>query len=99
VVGEELRQEQSVCQQAELQQEQSSLKEAQAALERERSSWEEAQGQLQREHTALEEAWVTLKLRDMEITRLTRELVLEGVSYEELCQVGVEKDAVILDLQ
>jgi hypothetical protein len=47
----------------------------------------------------LEEARVTLKLRDTEITRLTRELVLEGVSYKELCQVGVEKDTVILDLQ
>jgi hypothetical protein len=42
------------------------------------------QGQLQWEHTALEKAHATLKLRDAEITWLTRELVQEGVSYEEL---------------
>jgi uncharacterized membrane-anchored protein len=60
---------------------------------------EEAQGQLQREHTALEEAQATLKLRELEITQLTGELVQEGVSYEELRQVGEEKDAAILELQ
>jgi hypothetical protein len=32
----------------------------------------------------LEEARATLKLRDAEITRLTGELVQEGVFYEEL---------------
>jgi hypothetical protein len=42
------------------------------------------QGQLQQEHAALEEARATLKLRDAEITRLTEELVQEGMSYEEL---------------
>jgi hypothetical protein len=40
-----------------------------------------------------------LKLRGAEITRLTRELVQEGVSYEELRQANEEKDAAILDLQ
>jgi hypothetical protein len=39
------------------------------------------------------------KLRDAEITRLTGELVQEGVSYEELWQAGEEKDATILELQ
>jgi hypothetical protein len=99
-VDEQLRQERSARQQAEtrLQQEQSALEEAQAALERERSAREEAQGQLQREHAALEKAQATLKLRDAEITRLTRELVQEGVSYEELRQAGEEKDAAILEL-
>jgi multidrug resistance efflux pump len=62
-------------------------------------AWEEVWGQLQREHTALEEARATLKLRDIEITRLTGELVWEGVSYEELRQAGDEKDAAILKLQ
>jgi hypothetical protein len=42
------------------------------------------QGQVQREHAALEEARAMLKIRDAEITRLTVELVQEGVSYEEL---------------
>jgi chromosome segregation ATPase len=89
-VGERLHQEQSARQQAEtrLQQEQSALKEAQAALERERSDREEAQGQLQWEHTALEEARATLKLQDTEITRLSGELVQEGVSYEDLRQAS-----------
>jgi hypothetical protein len=45
---------------------------------------EEAQGHLQQEHVALEEARAMLKLRDAEVTRLTGELVQEGVSYEEL---------------
>jgi uncharacterized membrane-anchored protein len=40
-----------------------------------------------------------LKIWDAEITRLTRELVQEGVSYEELRQVGKEKDTTILELQ
>jgi hypothetical protein len=90
-VGEQLRQEQSTCQMAEtwLQQEQSTLKEAQATLEHERSAWEEAYGQLRR---------FTLKLRDAEITRLTGELVQEGVSYEDLRQASVEKDTAILEL-
>jgi hypothetical protein len=35
----------------------------------------------------------------VEITWLTRELVQEGVSYEELRQAGEEKDAAILELQ
>jgi hypothetical protein len=35
----------------------------------------------------------------MEVTRLTGELVQEGVSYEELRQAGEEKDAAILELQ
>jgi hypothetical protein len=60
---------------------------------------EEAQGQLQWERAALEEARATLKLRDQEITRLSGELVQEGMSYEELRQAGEEKDAAILDLQ
>jgi hypothetical protein len=47
----------------------------------------------------LEEERATLKLRDEEITRLTGELVQEGVSYEELRQAGEEKDATILELQ
>jgi DNA-directed RNA polymerase subunit F len=100
-VGEQLRQEQSACQQAEtrLQQEQSTLKEAQATLERERSAREEAQGQLQWEHTALEEARAMVKLGDSKITRLTGELVQEGVSYEELHQADEEKDTAILELQ
>jgi chromosome segregation ATPase len=81
------------------QQEQSALKEAQDALEHERSAQEEAQGQLQWEHAALEEERATLKLRDAEITRLTGEVVQEGVSYEELRQDGKEKHAAILKLQ
>jgi cell division inhibitor SulA len=60
---------------------------------------EEVQGQLQREHAALEEAQATLKIRDLEITRLSGELVQEDVSYEELRQAGEEKDASILELQ
>jgi hypothetical protein len=60
---------------------------------------EEAQGQLQRERAALEEAQATLKLRDLEITRLSGELVQEGVSYEELRQADEEKDASIRELQ
>jgi multidrug resistance efflux pump len=60
---------------------------------------EEAQGQLQRERAVLEEAQAILKLREQEITRLSGELVQEGVSYEELRQAGKEKDAVILELQ
>jgi hypothetical protein len=60
---------------------------------------EVAQGLLQRERVALEEAQATLKLRDLEITRLSGELVQEGVSYEELRQAGEEKDASILELQ
>jgi multidrug resistance efflux pump len=47
----------------------------------------------------LEEAQATLKLLDLEITRLSGELVQEGVSYEELHQADEEKDAVILELQ
>jgi SOS response regulatory protein OraA/RecX len=35
----------------------------------------------------------------VEITRLTGELVQEGVSYEDLRQASEEKDAVILELQ
>jgi hypothetical protein len=60
---------------------------------------EEAQGQLQRKRAALEEAQATLKLRGLEITRLSGELVQEGVSYEELRQARDEKDAIILELQ
>jgi hypothetical protein len=48
---------------------------------------------------ALEKAQATLKLRGLEITRLSGELVQEGVSYEELQQAGEEKDASILELQ
>jgi hypothetical protein len=58
---------------------------------------EEVQGQLQRERVALEEAQATLKLRDLEITMLSGELVQEGVSYEELRQAG-EENASILEL-
>jgi hypothetical protein len=47
---------------------------------------------------ALEEAQDTLKLQDVEITRLSGELVQEGASYEELWQVGEKKDATILEL-
>jgi regulator of sigma D len=57
------------------------------------------QGQLQLEHAALKEAQATLKLRDVEITRLTEELVQEGVSYKDLRQAGEVKDATILELQ
>jgi hypothetical protein len=60
---------------------------------------EEAQGQFQREHVTLEEAQATLKLRDLEITRLSGELVQEGLSYEELRQASEEKDGSILELQ
>jgi hypothetical protein len=60
---------------------------------------EEAQGQLQWERDALEEAQATLKLRDLEITWLSGELVQEGVFYEELWQASEEKDASILELQ
>jgi hypothetical protein len=38
-------------------------------------------------------------LRDTEITRLTGELVQEGVSYEDLWQASEEKDTTILELQ
>jgi hypothetical protein len=99
-VGEQLLQEQSTRQQAgtRLQQEQSALKETWATLERECLAREEAQGQLHREHTALK-ARATLKLRDAEITRLTWEMIQEGVSYEDLRQASEEKDAIILELQ
>jgi hypothetical protein len=60
---------------------------------------DEAQGQLQRERAALEKAQATLKLRDEEVTRLNRELAQLSVSYEDQCQAGEEKDAMILDLQ
>jgi SOS response regulatory protein OraA/RecX len=60
---------------------------------------EEAQGQLEWEHATLEKVRATLKLRGAKITRLTRELVQEGVSYEELRQASEEKDAAILELQ
>jgi hypothetical protein len=46
----------------------------------------------------LEEAQATLKLWDLEITRLSGKLVQEGVSYEELRRAGEEKDVVILEL-
>jgi DNA repair exonuclease SbcCD ATPase subunit len=100
-VGEQLRQEQSACQQAEsrLQQEQSTQKEAQAALERERSAREEAQSQLQRERAALEKAHATIKLRDEEVTRLNGELAQLSVSYEDLRQASEEMDVVIIDLE
>jgi hypothetical protein len=100
-VGERLRQEQSVRQEAEsrLQQEQSALREAQAALERERSAREEAEGQLQRERTAPLKAQATINFRDEEIKRLSGELVQEGASYEDLWQASEEKDVVILELQ
>jgi hypothetical protein len=62
-------------------------------------AWEEAQGQLQREHVAQEEAQATLKLRDLEITWHSGELIQEGVSYEEVRQADEEKDASILELQ
>jgi hypothetical protein len=42
---------------------------------------------------------LTLKLRDAKITRLTGELVQEGVSYKELRQAGEGKGATILELQ
>jgi hypothetical protein len=42
---------------------------------------------------------VTLKLRDEEVTRLNGELAQLSVSYEDQCQAGEEKDAMILDLQ
>jgi multidrug resistance efflux pump len=100
-VEDQLHQEWSTREQVEnqLQQERSALNEAQAALRRERSTQEEAQGQLQRERTALEEAQATLKLRDAEIMRLIREMVQEGVSYEELQQASEKKDTAILELQ
>jgi hypothetical protein len=82
-----------------LQQGWSALEEARATLEHERSAREEAQGQLQQERAAPEEAQATLKLWDLEVTRLSSELVQEGVSYEELRQAGKEKDIVILELQ
>jgi hypothetical protein len=40
-----------------------------------------------------------VKLRELEITRLSGELVQEGMSYEEIRQAGKEKDASILELQ
>jgi hypothetical protein len=46
----------------------------------------------------LEEVQDTLKLQDAEITRLSGELVQEGISYEELRQAGEEKNAMILEL-
>jgi chromosome segregation ATPase len=100
-VGEQLRQVQSVRQQAEtqLQQKQSAIKEAQVALERERSAREEARGHLQRDRAVLEKAQATIKLQDEEVTRLSGELVQEGVSYEDLRQASKEKDVVILELQ
>jgi chromosome segregation ATPase len=76
-----------------------SLEEARATLECERMARDEAQGQLQRERAALEKAQATLKLRDEEVTRLNRELAQLSVSYEDQCQAGEEKDAMILDLQ
>jgi hypothetical protein len=60
---------------------------------------EEAQGQLQRERTTLGEVRATLQLRESEITRLSRELVQEAVSFKELQNAGEEKDATILELQ
>jgi hypothetical protein len=84
---------------SQLQQERSALKDARAALQRERSAREEAQGQLQWERTTLGDFRAKLQLRDLEITRLIRELVQEVVSFEELCNTGEEKDATILELQ
>jgi hypothetical protein len=57
------------------------------------------QGHLQRERAALEKAQATDKLWDEVVTRLSGELVQEGVSYEDLRQASEEKDAVILELQ
>jgi hypothetical protein len=48
---------------------------------------------------AWEEVQATLKLRDLEITWPSGELVPEGVSYEELRQASKEKDATILELR
>jgi hypothetical protein len=48
---------------------------------------------------AWEEVQATLKLRDLEITWLSGELVPEGVSYEELRQASEEKDASILEIR
>jgi hypothetical protein len=62
-------------------------------------AWEEVQGQLQQERASLERAQATLKLRDEEVTRLNGEMAQLSVSYEDQCQDGEEKDAVILDLQ
>jgi hypothetical protein len=42
---------------------------------------------------------VTIKLRDEEVTRLSSELVQEGVSYEDLLPASEEKDVVLLELQ
>jgi hypothetical protein len=81
------------------QQERTALVKARASLECEHLAQEEAQGHLQRERAALEGAQATLKLRDAEITRLSEELVQEGVFYEELRQAGEEKDATILELR
>jgi hypothetical protein len=100
-VEEQLKQEQGARQQAEtrFQQERSTLEEARAALEHECMVQEEVQGQLQRERVALEKAQATLKLWDQEITRLSGELVQEGMSYQELRHAGEEKDVIILELQ
>jgi hypothetical protein len=57
------------------------------------------QGHLQPERAALEKAQATDKLWDEVVTRLSGELVQEGVSYEDLRQASEEKDAVILELQ
>jgi hypothetical protein len=57
------------------------------------------QGHLQWERAALEKAQATDKLWDEVVTRLSGELVQEGVSYEDLRQDSEEKDAVILELQ
>jgi hypothetical protein len=100
-VEEQLRQERRTRQQAEsqLQQERSTLEDARAALQCERSTQEKAHGQLQWERTTLGDFRAKLQLRDLEITRLIRELVQEVVSFEELCNTGEEKEATILELQ
>jgi hypothetical protein len=59
--------------------------------------WEEAQGQLQRERTVLSEVRASLQLREVEVERLTRELVQESVAFEDL-RIAGEKDALILQL-
>jgi hypothetical protein len=57
------------------------------------------QGQLHQERTALTEVRASLQLREVEVERLTRELVQESVAFEDLRIAGKEKDASVLQLQ
>jgi hypothetical protein len=56
-------------------------------------------GRRRKASSSKSEVCATLQLWESEITQLTRELVQEAVSFEELQSAGEEKDTSILELQ